>query len=121
MPRAASARNPVPAVVLVHGSGAHDMDLTVAGNRPFFDMASHLSANGIAVIRYDKRTLTHGARMMEELGGSISVREEAIEDAILAAQLLRADPRVDSSRVYLAGLSLGGTLAPRIHAEPGGN
>ena len=122
MPRAASARNPVPAVVLVQGSGPADRDQTIAGiNRPFLDIASHLSANGIAVIRHDKRTYTHGLRMLEELGGSLSVREETIEDAILAAQLLRADPRVDASRVYLLGLSMGGMLAPRINAEPGGN
>ena len=120
LPRAASAARPVPAVVLVHGSGAADMDSGIAGNRPFFDIASRLSANGVAVIRYDKRTLTHGARMLEELGGSLTVREETIEDALLAAGLLRRDPRIDGNRIFLLGLSMGAMLAPRIHAQEGG-
>ena len=119
MPRGASAASPVPAVVLVQGSGPSNMDLTMptSGSRPFFDIASHLSANGIAAIRHDKRTYTHGARMVGELGGSLTVWEEAVEDAILAVRILRADPRV--SRVYVVGLSLGGMLAPRIHASGG--
>jgi len=121
MPVGAGAGNRVPAVVLVHGSGPGDMDLTVGENRPFLDIAGHLSDNGIAAIRYDKRTLAHGPRMLEELGGSLTVREETIEDAILAARLLMDDPRVDANRVYLLGISMGGMLAPRIHAEEGGN
>jgi len=120
LPHGASARNPVPAVVLVHGSGPSDMDSNVFGSRPFFDIASHLAANGVAVIRYDKRTYTHGERMMQALGGSLTAWEESVEDAILAAGLLRADPRIDENRVYLLGLSMGGMLAPNIHAS-GGN
>ena len=46
--------------------------------------------------------------------------EETIEDAILAAEKLRADPRIDEDRVFIIGVSLGGALAPRIHAS-GGN
>jgi len=120
LPRQATARNPVPAVVLVHGSGPSDMDSNVFGNRPFFDIASHLSANGVAVIRYDKRTFAHGERMVATLGGSLTAWEETVEDAILAAELLRADPRIDGNRVYLLGLSMGGMLAPNIHVT-GGN
>ena len=120
LPSGADARNPVPAVVLVHGSGPSDMDSNVFGNRPFFDIASHLAANGVAVIRYNKRTYTHVEQMMATLGGSLTVWEETVEDAILAAELLRADPRIDENRVYLLGLSMGGMLAPNIHAM-GGN
>ncbi|MCL1862163.1 MAG: alpha/beta fold hydrolase [Defluviitaleaceae bacterium] len=106
----------VPAVVLVHGSGAHDMNQRIFDNEPFRDIAEYLSQNGIAVIRYNKRSLTHG-RAMSEMDG-MTVWEETIEDAILAADLLRADPRI--SEVYILGHSLGGMLAPRIHAS-GGN
>ena len=120
LPREASAGNPVPAVVLVHGSGPSDMDSNVFGNRPFFDIASHLAANGVAVIRYNKRTYTHGERMMQALGSGLTAWEESVEDAILAAELLRADPRIDANRVFLLGLSMGGMLAPNIHAS-GGN
>ena len=50
----------------------------------------------------------------------ITVREETIEDAILATQLLKQDSRIDPQRVFIVGHSMGGMLAPRIDAE-GGN
>jgi hypothetical protein len=109
----------LPAVVLVHGSGAHDMDSTIFDNKPFRDIAEYLSSNGIAVLRYDMRTFTHGGKMLEQLGGSLTVREEKIEDAIMAAELLKADPRIDENRVFIIGHSMGAMLAPRIHAEGG--
>jgi dipeptidyl aminopeptidase/acylaminoacyl peptidase len=110
----------VPAVVLVHGSGPQDMDSTLYENKPFRDIADYLASRGIAVIRYDKRTLAHGAKIAQELGGNATVYEETIEDAILAAEILKADPRIDENKIFMAGLSMGGMLAPRIHAE-GGN
>jgi hypothetical protein len=109
----------LPAVVLVHGSGPQDMDETIFENKPFKEIAEFLSSNGIAVIRYDKRTLTHGLKMVNELGGGITVTEETIEDAVLAANILKADPRIDENRVFIIGHSLGGMLAPRIHASGG--
>lgn len=118
LPVGASADTPVPGVVLVHGSGAHDMDMTIWGHRLFFDVADFLSENGIAVLRYDKRNFVHHARLTQTFGSSFTVWEEVIEDAVLGAQLLRADPRI--SEVYMLGWSLGGVLAPRIHAS-GGN
>jgi hypothetical protein len=108
-----------PAVVLVHGSGAHDMDETIFENKPFRDIAEYLSANGIAVLRYDMRTFAHGEKMMEQLGGSLSVREEKVYDAILAAEFLKADSRIDADRVFMLGHSMGGMLAPQIHVEGG--
>jgi len=112
-----NAEGSVPAVVLVHGSGAQDMDETLFDNKPFRDIAEHLSQNGIAVVRYNKRSLTHGTRMSEL--NNLTVWEETIEDAISAAEMLRADPRIDEDRVYILGHSLGGMLAPRIHVMGG--
>lgn len=110
----------VPAVVLVQGSGPSDMDETIYDNKPFCEIAEYLSSNGIAVIRYNKRTYTYGAKMVKQLGGSLTVWEETMEDAILATEILKSDPRIDENRVYILGHSLGGMLAPRIH-NMGGN
>src|SRR5207302_9634236 len=55
---------PFPAVVLVHGSGPNDRDETVGLNMPFRDLAWGLASRGIAVLRFDKRTRVHGAKMI---------------------------------------------------------
>ena len=109
----------VPAVVLVHGSGSHDMDSTLFFNKPFKDIADYLAYNGIAVIRYEKRTYAHGEKMLKEYSSDLTVFHETIQDAILAAEILKSDSRIDENRVYIAGISMGGMLAPRIHAEVG--
>ena len=109
---------PVPAVVFVHGSGSSNMDEKVYKLTPFKDLAEGLAKHGIASIRYDKRSFVHGFKMVRS--GTITVKEETIEDAVLAAELLKQHPNVDPERVFIAGHSMGGMLAPRIDAE-GGN
>ena len=105
---------PVPAVVLVHGSGSSSMDEKVGKLTPFKDIAEGLAARGVACIRYDKRSYAHGLKMLRDKNTVITAWEETIEDALLAAQLLRSDDRIDPNRVFLAGHSMGGMLAPRI-------
>ncbi|MCL2092378.1 MAG: lysophospholipase [Micrococcales bacterium] len=114
----AGARPPYPSVVLVQGSGPSDRDETVYGNKPFKDIAEHLTSQGIAVLRFDKRTYTYSRQIAADIT-SITVEEETIQDAVAAADRLRADPRMDPDRVFLLGHSLGGMLAPRIDAEGG--
>jgi dienelactone hydrolase len=108
---------PLPAIVLVHGSGPHDRDVTIGRNKPFKDLAAGLASRGIAVLRYDKRTRVH-ARKTVALA-AFTVHHEVIEDVLEAVKVLRAHPRIDSARVFVLGHSLGGMLIPRIWtAEP---
>lgn len=106
---------PVPAVVMVHGSGASNMDEKVLKLTPFKDLAEGLARHGIASLRYDKRTFVHGRRMIRNKG--LTVKEETIEDALLAVQMLKKDPRIDHARIFILGHSMGAMLAPRIDAE----
>ena len=110
---------PVPAIVMVHGSGASNMDEKVMKLTPFKDLAEGLVKHGIASVRYDKRTFVHG-RKMAKAKACPTVKEETIEDALLAIELLKKDPRIDHDRVFILGHSMGAMLAPRIDAE-GGN
>lgn len=119
IPVNATEKNKVPAVVLVQGSGGSDMDESAYSYKVFKDIADYLSANGIAVIRYDKRTYTHTTKMAANYK-ELTIKEETIDDAIAAADLLRANDRIDSDKVFILGHSLGGMVAPRIDAE-GGN
>ena len=110
---------PVPALVLVHGSGSSNMDEKVGKLTPFKDIAEGLAERGIACIRYDKRSFAHGLKMVRDKTTVITAREEVIEDALLAAAFLRADRRIDPDRVFLLGHSMGGMLAPRIECSGG--
>ncbi len=105
----------LPAVALVHGSGPADRDETVGANKPFRDLAWGLANRGVAVVRYEKRSLQHGAKMA--LNKNVTVQDETIDDAVLAAKLLREHARIDRRRVFVLGHSLGATLAPRIAAQ----
>jgi dienelactone hydrolase len=98
---------PFPAAVLVHGSGPEDRDETIGPNHPFADIAQGLSSRGVAVLRYDKRTMMYSANIA-------TVDEEVIDDAVAAVNLLRARRDVIADRIFVVGHSLGAMLAPEI-------
>ena len=105
---------PFPAIVLVHGSGPNDRDETLGANKPFKDLATGLASRGIAVLRYEKRTKVYGAK--GTTGGDYTVKQEVVDDAVEAVKLLRSEKRIDPSRVFVLGHSLGAMVAPRIAA-----
>jgi uncharacterized protein len=105
---------PFPAVVLVHGSGPNDRDETIGPNKPFRDLAWGLASQGIAVLRYDKRTLAYRDRFSGEDILGLTLKEETVDDALQAAQLLRQADGVDPERIFVLGHSLGAMAAPRI-------
>lgn len=107
---------PFPAVVLVHGSGPHDRDETIGPNKPFLDIARGLAAQGIAVLRYEKRSK---ARPQDFAAGSFGVDEETTNDAAQAVATLRGLDGIDPKRVFVLGHSQGGMMAPRIAAVSG--
>ena len=102
-----NGKGPFPAAVLVQGSGPQDRNETIGPNHPFADLAEGLSSRGIAVLRYDKRTLMHSAMVA-------TVDDEVIDDAVAAVRLLRARGDVIGDRIFVVGHSLGAMLAPEI-------
>ena len=102
-----------PAVVLVHGSGPHDRDETIGPNKPFRDLAWGLASQGIAVLRYEKRTKQHAAKL-GAIGLQLTVKEETIDDVLAAVTLLRQTAGIEATRIFVLGHSLGGMLIPRI-------
>ncbi len=103
-----------PAVVLVHGSGPNDRDETHLNpaNKPFKDLAQGLASKGIAVLRYEKRTRQYGEKFAAN--NKFTVKEETVDDALLAVGLLRKTKAIDAKKIYVLGHSLGGYLIPRI-------
>jgi dienelactone hydrolase len=107
----------VPAAVLLAGSGPEDRDETIGRNKPLKDLAWGLASRGVAVLRFDKVTYARA----KELGRArdFTVSDEYLPQALAAIGLLRQHPAVDAGRVFVAGHSLGGTVAPRVAAaEP---
>jgi dienelactone hydrolase len=113
---------PFPGLVLVHGSGPNDRDETLGPNKPFKDLAWGLATRGIAVLRYEKRNKVYQEKILADpkLEATMTVKDETIDDALLAAALLKKTKGIDPKRVFILGHSLGGFLMPRIAlaAEP---
>jgi hypothetical protein len=107
-----SVVGPLPAVVLVQGSGPNDEDETIGPNKPFKDLAWGLASRGITVLRYEKRSREYAAQVAKD--SNLTVKEEVTDDARAAAALLAKQPEVDKKRIYVLGHSLGGMLAPRV-------
>ena len=103
---------PFPAVVLVHGSGPVDRDGTLGASRPLRDIAQGLAERGIAVLRYDKRTLVHPLAFAADPDAGVD--EESTHDAVAAVAALQVTPGIDPDRVFVFGHSLGAMLTPRI-------
>jgi len=110
---------PFPVVVLVHGSGPHDRDSSIGGVKVFKDLAAGLAAHDIAVLRYEKVTMAHTAKV--SVRQDFTLKQESVDDAVKAAAMLQDMDRIDPKRIFVAGHSQGGFAAPMIaqHAPAG--
>ncbi len=109
-----------PGVVLVHGSGPNDRDESVGQTKLFRDLAWTLAQNGIASVRYDKRTNVYGEKIAAQVQSDFTVEEETIQDAILAGKIMKSDARINAEKTFLIGHSMGAMLGPRIATESEG-
>ncbi|MFH1051380.1 MAG: DUF3887 domain-containing protein [bacterium] len=102
-----------PVVILIHGIGPHDMDESIGPNKPFKDLAWGLATKRIAVFRYNKRTMEHPGKIIEQLP-AFTINEETIEDALEAVKTMVKMTDIDPFKIHLLGHSLGGMAIPRI-------
>jgi dienelactone hydrolase len=107
LPRSGGA---VPGIVLLAGSGPNDRDETIGRNKPLKDIAWGLASAGVAVLRFDKVTFAHPEQVAGNRGFTLA--DEYVPSAVAAVGVLAGH----AGRVFVAGHSLGGTVAPRVAA-----
>lgn len=105
-------KGPFPAVVLVHGSGPVDRDETILEHKPFLVLADHLSRQGVAVLRYDKRGVGKSGGVYK-----LATTQDFATDAEAALAFLRGRPEIDATRIGMLGHSEGGMIAPMVAAR----
>lgn len=108
-------KNP-PVVILLAGSGPNDKDETIGGNKLLKDLAVGLASNGIATLRYDKRTLVYGKEIANNIN-DFNLNNEVIEDALSAIKLIKSNPDFKLSKIFIVGHSLGAMCAPLISSK----
>jgi dienelactone hydrolase len=111
LPKGASAKNPVSAIVTVTGSGPQDRDENIGlpGFQPFRQIADALGRRGIAVLRMDDRgTAASGGTFK----GSTSA--DFAEDVRAGLAYLRTRSEIRSDRLGVLGHSEGAVIAPMV-------
>jgi len=103
------SEKPSPAVLLIAGSGPIDRDETVFGHKPFLVLADHLTKQGFAVLRVDKRGIGQSTGNYD-----VATTEDFAADALAGVEYLKTRKEVDAERIGLIGHSEGGLIAPMI-------
>ena len=107
------------AVLLLPGSGPQDKDGSLmSGPKPIRDFAQGLANEGIASLRFDKRT--YGAPTLVDLS-TFTVEDEYLADADAALTLLAE--RYPGARLFVVGHSQGAMILPELlsrHPEVAG-
>lgn len=103
------SKNPVPAVLLITGSGYQDRDETIFGFKPFLIISDHLANNGIAVLRYDDRGIGGSTGDMAN-----ATTEDFALDANAGVEYLLTRREIDPTKIGILGHSEGGSVAPIV-------
>lgn len=111
----ATGKGPFPSVLLVPGTGATDMNVTITEDvRPFWQIANYLSERGFEVLRYDKRGVGPNLTIQDSnIWGNITVTD-LIHDAQKALNVLSEQPDVDPKSMSIIGHSEGTVIVPRV-------
>jgi uncharacterized protein len=98
---------PFAAAILLAGSGPLDRDEAGSGHRPFLVLADHLTRNGIAVLRYDKRGIGKSTGAYDQ-----ATTADFAADARAALDFLKNHKDIDARKIGMIGHSEGGIIAP---------
>jgi pimeloyl-ACP methyl ester carboxylesterase len=100
---------PFPVALLIAGSGPNDRDEALASHRPFLVLADHLTREGIAVLRYDKRGIGKSTGSTDK-----ATTVDLAADAQAGIAYLKTRKEIDPAKIALIGHSEGAMIAPLI-------
>ena len=101
------------AVLLLAGSGPHDLNGTVGSSENKFlkDIADGLASHGVASLRYSKVT-KHAPDSLDRK--QFTLDDEYFDDAAYAVSLLQEQPELSNVKLFVAGHSQGGMVMPEL-------
>jgi pimeloyl-ACP methyl ester carboxylesterase len=102
----AASSSPLPAVVLVGGSGSGDRDGLAFGVPTLGELAGVIADAGFVVLRYDKRGMGQSGGRPETAGLT-----DFSDDQRAAIKFLSARKDVDNKRIAVGGHSEGGLIS----------
>lgn len=108
-----SSGAPFPGVVLVAGSGPHDRDGGMSLHKTMAVLADHLTRQGFAVLRYDKR----GVGLTGGVLHPGSTTDDYAADALAAVRFLQIQPQVRPAHIGIVGHSEGAIIASMVAAQ----
>lgn len=103
---------PMPAIVLITGAGKLTRNSGSGATSTFWQLAHHLSSNGIAVLRLDDRGVGESTGNWE----NNTLQGEA-KDIEAGLAYLKKRKDINGKKLGLLGLSEGGLIAPMIAAR----
>ncbi len=113
------SNTPKKLVIIVPGSGPVDKDLSIGPNKIYKDLAWGLACNGIAVFRYDKRTLNYQKKLLENdsINEKFTIESEYLSDLKDILSQLKGRAAINPNQIYILGHSQGGYLIPYFHQK----
>lgn len=102
-----NSKDPLPAVLLIPGSGQQERNWEISGHKPFLVLADYLTRHGIAVLRADDRGIGGSTGNFEQ-----STSGDFADDAIAGVEYLKSRKEIDPNKIGLIGHSEGGMIAP---------
>ena len=109
MPQAAG---PHAVALLIAGSGPQDRNETIFGHKPFWVIADHLTRQGIAVLRVDKRGIGSSTGKYAE-----ATSADFADDVMAGVEFLKTYKGIDPHKIGLIGHSEGGIVGPMVAAQ----
>jgi dipeptidyl aminopeptidase/acylaminoacyl peptidase len=105
-------KGPIPAALLITGTGPQDRNESVSGHKPFLVLADYLTRQGIAVLRVDDRGVGGSTGSLAD-----STAENFAADVMAGIAFLKSRKEINPKQVGLIGHSEGGSIAPMVAAQ----